>query len=62
MTITLGWVCPKIAHDGKNTSNCSEVAGNSITTINEMCDDGNLINGDGCEANMTITKLYECEF
>ena len=32
------------------TSVCVEVCGNSIITISEECDDGNLINGDGCNS------------
>ncbi len=36
---------------GRFTSEC----GNLILTVDEDCDDGNLISGDGCDANCTFT-------
>jgi cysteine-rich repeat protein len=38
--------------DSKNTLG---ICGNGILESDEACDDGNLINGDGCESNCTIT-------
>lgn len=35
------------------------VCGNSILEINEKCDDGNLIEGDGCDANCSIEPEKE---
>jgi cysteine-rich repeat protein len=32
------------------------VCGNGIVEPGEQCDDSNLINGDGCDANCTITR------
>lgn len=39
-------------------SNISEEpgCGNGILEKNEICDDGNLVNGDGCETNCTLTS------
>ncbi|HCU24321.1 MAG TPA: hypothetical protein DF383_04815, partial [Deltaproteobacteria bacterium] len=31
--------------------------GNGIVTAGEQCDDGNLIDGDGCESDCTLTPL-----
>lgn len=37
------------------TAACQETCGNSITEGTEECDDGNLVNGDGCDNNCTNT-------
>lgn len=36
---------------GRFTSEC----GNLILTLDEECDDGNLVDGDGCDSNCTLT-------
>ncbi len=40
-----------------STSGCGggPICGNGITEPGEQCDDGNLVNGDGCDANCTFT-------
>jgi cysteine-rich repeat protein len=40
--------------DSKNTLG---ICGNGILESGETCDDGNLVNGDGCESNCTITPV-----
>jgi len=37
------------------TGACQVVCGNSITEDGEECDDGDLVSGDGCDANCTVT-------
>ena len=42
------------------TSNCSS-CGNGVADNVEVCDDGNRINGDGCDMNcLMIEAGYEC--
>lgn len=42
--------------------NCEEpYCGDGILDLGEECDDGNLINGDGCDANCTIEYNDFCE-
>jgi cysteine-rich repeat protein len=38
---------------------CADVCGDGISFTNK-CDDGNLINGDGCSESCTIEKNYFC--
>jgi len=42
---------------GANVSDC---CGNGIKASNEECDDGNLINGDGCSRCCTTEQGYDC--
>lgn len=37
------------------TSPCVSTCGNGLVEASEVCDDGNLVNGDGCDANCTPT-------
>ncbi|MBQ9243310.1 MAG: DUF4215 domain-containing protein [Proteobacteria bacterium] len=52
-------------NDGKSDV-CRPICGDGITMwmlnadVKEECDDGNMISGDGCSANCTIEKGYEC--
>lgn len=39
---------------------CSSLCGDGILVIIEQCDDGNLVNGDGCSSNCTIEPTYYC--
>ena len=39
---------------------CTEVCGNSIITISETCDDGNMINNDGCSSACLIETGFTC--
>ncbi|MBP7061910.1 DUF4215 domain-containing protein [Patescibacteria group bacterium] len=36
------------------TNSCFSVCGNGVPEANEQCDDGNLIDGDGCGSVCTI--------
>jgi len=38
-----------------NNSVTGAICGNGIIEAGETCDDGNLVNGDGCESNCTLT-------
>lgn len=43
-----------------NTS-CPPAMGNGIIDENEECDDGNLIDGDGCSSDGLLEPGFECE-
>ncbi|UQA60474.1 DUF4215 domain-containing protein [Polyangium aurulentum] len=46
--------------DGVCDENCRlvvSVCGNGVRDIDELCDDGNTVNGDGCESNCEYTPL-----
>ena len=36
------------------------LAGDGIVVVGEACDDGNIVDGDGCSARCTIESGYEC--
>jgi cysteine-rich repeat protein len=44
--------------DGSN--NCQPICGDGIVLMVENCDDGNLINGDGCSSSCTTETNFEC--
>ncbi|MDG2308712.1 MAG: DUF4215 domain-containing protein [Candidatus Binatia bacterium] len=37
------------------TTVCQEICGNAVTETGEDCDDGNAVDGDGCDTNCTVT-------
>ena len=39
---------------------CPSVCGNGALEPGEECDDGNLINGDGCNSNCSVEANYRC--
>lgn len=41
------------------TANCTEICGDGIL-FNLGCDDGNLINGDGCSSTCTVESGWAC--
>ncbi|CAD8061954.1 unnamed protein product [Paramecium sonneborni] len=43
-----------------NTNECIPLCGDGILTKQEECDDGNLINGDGCEDDCILTENALC--
>jgi cysteine-rich repeat protein len=65
----------EVCNDGQDTDcdgladgydpDCTPVCGNAIVEEDEECDDGNIIDGDGCAANCTIeiqkvSPILEC--
>ncbi|CAD8093520.1 unnamed protein product [Paramecium sonneborni] len=55
--------CPKcINQQGYYIINrqCIQKCGDAILTENEQCDDGNSLNGDGCNSQCQIEKYYTC--
>jgi cysteine-rich repeat protein len=42
--------CCPTGCNAANDSDCTAVCGNSVVEPNEVCDDGNAVNGDGCDA------------
>jgi len=47
--------------DGVNKSRCRPLCGDGIQRGAESCDDGNLVNGDGCSSNCTVEEGFVCE-
>jgi cysteine-rich repeat protein len=48
---------PKAVAYSPDYSVCSD----GVITGSEMCDDGNLLEGDGCDSNCNIEKGWQCE-
>jgi cysteine-rich repeat protein len=47
--------------DPTNSSQCTEICGDGIHVSKLIqCDDGNLINGDGCSSTCMIEAGYNC--
>lgn len=44
----------------KSTSVCTEICGDGLRFL-VSCDDGNLIDGDGCSSSCTVEQGYKCE-
>ena len=42
------------------TGICSAVCGDGLVASSEACDDGNLVNGDGCSSTCQIEANYSC--
>lgn len=40
---------------------CDSVCGDYLVSAKEGCDDGNAVNGDGCNANCQIEERWKCE-
>lgn len=39
---------------------CSTVCGDGLVATTEACDDGNLINGDGCDSTCVVEADFSC--
>ena len=48
---TPGWTCPLLGV-------CTEICGDGLDFYHYGCDDGNLINGDGCSSTCTVETGY----
>lgn len=40
---------------------CVTKCGDAIIVENELCDDGNILEGDGCDSKCQIEKYYTCK-
>lgn len=40
---------------------CISICGDGIRTIEELCDDGNIENSDGCSSYCTVEDGYICD-
>lgn len=60
-TIQSGYICTGTSI-GSGPSNCAVVSicGNNVMNSGEICDDGNLSNGDGCSNICTIETGFAC--
>ena len=59
--IERGWECtPFPSWTSTATTKCKEICGDGIDQLYYECDDGNLINGDGCSSTCTIETGYTC--
>ncbi len=46
----------------ESTTTCYiPICGNGIKEPTEECDDGNILNNDGCDNTCTIEEEYSCE-
>ena len=52
--ITVSWPTGYTSGQPSYPNTCHELWGDGIRVGSEQCDDGNLINGDGCQADWTI--------
>lgn len=57
-----GWQCTHTADGVNSTSTCIPIPGDGLVRGNEECDDGNLINLDGCTATMTMEAGWTFSF
>lgn len=56
-----GWICKRPIVNGLvGTDVCEEVCGDGFLTAGEECDDGNLIDADGCSSLCIVEEGYEC--
>jgi len=40
---------------------CAPICGDGFLDVGEQCDDGNLINGDGCDNNCEVETVCDCD-
>jgi cysteine-rich repeat protein len=55
-----GTTCIFAPHYSFTGSDCIEICGDGFV-INAECDDGNLIDGDGCSSTCDVEYSYQCE-
>ena len=53
-TLDSPWDVEAVNCDRAITNYKTEICGNRVIQINELCDDGNHNDGDGCDANCNI--------
>lgn len=62
---TTNYTCTCIQSTFYNSSNltCEDICGDGLTpSINEACDDGNTVSGDGCSSTCYIETGYKCTY
>ena len=56
-----GYTCtPTTVGSGPSVCTLNPVCGNGTVSGTEICDDGNVVSGDGCSATCTIESGYKC--
>jgi cysteine-rich repeat protein len=67
-TITVGQdyvksCCNKVSQYAVKVTHDATICGDSFADVEngETCDDGNLVDGDGCDKTCVIEKFYKCE-
>eukprot|EP00931_Biecheleriopsis_adriatica_P040733 TRINITY_DN23337_c0_g1_i1.p1 TRINITY_DN23337_c0_g1~~TRINITY_DN23337_c0_g1_i1.p1 ORF type:complete len:4853 (-),score=966.29 TRINITY_DN23337_c0_g1_i1:13-14571(-) len=59
--VEVGWICESFVLSPTNaTSVCSPICGNGRLHGDEVCDDGNLEPGDGCDENCQTEEFWVC--
>lgn len=53
-----GWICDGGTATGPDT--CTEICGDGLDWFSYPCDDGNLIDGDGCDSTCNVEPGYTC--
>ncbi|MBK8156762.1 MAG: DUF4215 domain-containing protein [Streptococcus sp.] len=53
-----GWHC--FGGTSTNQDTCFELCNDGVITMSEQCEDGNIVNGDGCGASCTIETGWTC--
>ena len=57
-TIETGWECTAAAND---ISVCTPICNDSLIKGTETCDDGGVVDGDGCSSTCAIEQYWECD-
>lgn len=55
-----GYVLPKYTNTTDGQQYCSTVCGDSLKRNFEQCDDGNIVDGDGCSSTCQIESAWSC--
>ena len=56
-TVETGWLWENGTTSSADT--CEPICGDGLHVISEQCDDGNIVNSDGCSDVCTIETGYE---
>lgn len=61
-TLETGWACDAPMTNFDLKSKCYRTCGNGLlnTSQSEVCDDGNILPGDGCSALCQVEATWEC--
>ena len=55
-----GFTCIRADNTATNPDVCTSLCGNEALESGEVCDDGNVNNGDGCSGACAVESGYEC--
>ncbi len=60
--VEAGWECQQPGNDPEQPSVCATVCGDGIVVGAELCDDGNIVDTDGCKADcLAVSPEWECD-